>query len=152
MKKLFLLIIASWATSCLPAPDAPRLSVRAQAEKSLNTLSKNKANEIIRKNQLNKSFNGGLASGYIGMIVPLGCATALGWTAGAPLVALGLGTAVVCSLVQDRYMTSDFDKNKTTGKERTLQHLEGIGLVAVTGAIAVASKTKLEKNQAQENQ
>ena len=156
MKKLFLLIIASWATSCLPDPGPERfLAQKLTKAFTAKTLS-SKIDELTQAKQaltetnkklekekvLDQSFYHGTLSGSVGIGVPAGCAYFSVITfLSVPFVAIGFGTAVACSLLQDMYRTSKDDKKNTTSNERVFAHAKGIGSVgAVTFLGGLAQK------------
>ena len=158
MQKLFLLIIASWATSCLPASGTQRFSSQASTTAlTEKKISPKRVDEFILANStLTKSFKELekeatlTTSGYHGVrsgLVGVGVST-VGFLLGSiaffsgPFIVLGLGTAAACSLVQDIYCIDKDDKKNTTSKDRALAHAKGIGLVNV---VAFSSGLSLRK-------
>lgn len=138
MKKLFFLIIANWATSCLPVPDTQSSSAHLMPTKETETNKKPKQKDILNKSLYHGSLSGAMVSVSIAYCFITGTTLALS----APIVALGLGTTVVCSLLQNHYWISEDDKKNTTSKERVFAHATGIGLVSALGVVVVKGVVK----------
>ena len=147
---MLLLTVTSLAISCFSV----KASVFKKQSGSKTALSKStpktikpkkSAEEILKLQKqavLDASRNQGAIAGTVGICVPAGCAYFSVITfLSVPFVAIGFGTAVACSLLQDMYRTSKDDKKNTTSNERVFAHAKGIGSVgAVTFLGGLAQK------------